>query len=82
MTRHQLRPVLFLTGLAVILACGWLWARPATGERPGKTHEAASVAVSGLCVSPLLTLYITPVVYLYLEKLQGRFSPAPLEKEA
>ena len=29
--------------------------------------------VGGLLVSQFLTLYLTPVVYLYLEKLQGLF---------
>jgi HAE1 family hydrophobic/amphiphilic exporter-1 len=37
--------------------------------------------VGGLLVSQFLTLYITPVTYIYLEKFQGLFirrQPAPL----
>jgi HAE1 family hydrophobic/amphiphilic exporter-1 len=29
--------------------------------------------VGGLCVSQLLTLYITPVVYIYMDKVESLF---------
>jgi multidrug efflux pump len=33
--------------------------------------------IGGLLLSQLLTLYTTPVIYLMMERVKQRFSPAP-----
>ncbi|MEI7534410.1 MAG: efflux RND transporter permease subunit [Verrucomicrobiae bacterium] len=44
----------------------------------GESRRALGLAVvGGLLVSQCLTLYITPVVYLYLERVRQRFSRQP-----
>ena len=47
--------------------CRW---RSATARAPSCAGRWASAIVGGLIVSQMLTLYTTPVVYLYLDRFQ------------
>jgi hypothetical protein len=38
--------------------------------------------VGGLLVSQFLTLYITPVIYVYMERLSGQRVGATVQREA
>ena len=38
--------------------------------------------VGGLCVSQVLTLYITPVIYFYLDKVDSMLAGPPQESRA
>jgi HAE1 family hydrophobic/amphiphilic exporter-1 len=43
---------------------------------------AGLAVVGGLLVSQVLTLYLTPVIYLYMDRLQRRFQRAGTPKMA
>ena len=53
------------------IALGW-----GAGAESRRTLGLA--VVGGLVVSQLLTLYLTPVVYIYLDRLAKRMSPRPV----
>jgi HAE1 family hydrophobic/amphiphilic exporter-1 len=50
---------------AVPIAIGW-------GEDGGSRRSLGLVIVGGLIVSQFITLYVTPVIYLYLEVIQEK----------
>jgi hydrophobic/amphiphilic exporter-1 (mainly G- bacteria), HAE1 family len=75
----RFRPIMMTTMAAIF---GSLPIAVGLGAGSELRQPLGIAVVGGLCVSQLLTLYITPVVYLYLEKLQNRFSPAAREPAA
>ncbi|HXJ38656.1 MAG TPA: efflux RND transporter permease subunit, partial [Bryobacteraceae bacterium] len=65
----RFRPIMMTTVAALF---GTLPIALGYGSGADARQPLGLAVVGGLVVSQFLTLYITPVIYLYLEKLQGR----------
>jgi multidrug efflux pump subunit AcrB len=75
----RFRPIM-MTTLAALL--GALPLALATGNGAELRRPLGIAIVGGLLLSQLLTLYTTPVIYLYLDRLARRFSGEPREVAA
>jgi HAE1 family hydrophobic/amphiphilic exporter-1 len=69
----RFRPIMMTTVAALF---GTLPIALGYGEGADARQPLGLAVVGGLVVSQFLTLYITPVIYLYLERLQGKLRGA------
>jgi len=70
---------ILMTTVAALL--GTLPIALAYGEGADARQPLGLAVVGGLLVSQLLTLYITPVIYLYMESFQHWLHPAPAVRQ-
>src|SRR5262249_1844089 len=74
----RFRPIMMPTVAALL---GTLPIALAYGEGADARQPLGLAVVGGLLVSQLLTLYITPVLYLYMERLQNRLQRRQMAAE-
>jgi hydrophobic/amphiphilic exporter-1 (mainly G- bacteria), HAE1 family len=78
----RFRPIMMTTMAAIM---GSLPIALGIGAGADVRRPLGIAVVAGLLVSQLLTLYITPVFYIYMERLRGRFrgkAPIPTRADA
>jgi HAE1 family hydrophobic/amphiphilic exporter-1 len=77
-SHQRLRPILMTTCCAFFSGIPLIISRGAGSE----FRQPLGIAiVGGLVVSQVLTLFTTPVIYVYLDRLRRRFSNLPLHAE-
>jgi HAE1 family hydrophobic/amphiphilic exporter-1 len=75
----RFRPIMMTTMAAIM---GTLPIAIGHGAGAELRQPLGLAVVGGLIVSQLLTLYITPVIYIYFERLRGMVSRAPVAQPA
>jgi len=70
----RFRPIIMTTMAAVL---GALPLMVGTGAGSELRHPLGISIVGGLLVSQMLTLFTTPVIYLWFDRLASRFSARP-----
>ncbi len=70
----RFRPIMMTTMAALLSGLPLMLGRGAGSEL---RQPLGYAMVGGLILSQALTLYTTPVIYLYLDRLQGWLAPAP-----
>jgi len=70
----RFRPIMMTTMAALL---GGLPLALGSGTGSELRRPLGITIVGGLIVSQVLTLYTTPVIYLFFDRLASRFRPAP-----
>ena len=73
----RFRPIMMTTVAAL---CGTLPIALGFGEGADARQPLGPAVVGGLLVSQFLTLYITPVIYIYMERFQSWLRGHPAEQ--
>lgn len=74
----RFRPIMMTTAAAIMGALPIALGIGASGE---SRRPLGYVIIGGMCVSQLITLFLTPVIYLYLERMRERFTTETQSKK-